>query len=46
LGVIDWEPLRSKHTGSELAAGVQQNLDHLRGEIARREQQIKELGDQ
>jgi hypothetical protein len=42
-GVIEWEPLRSKHTGSELAAGVRGNIDHLQSEIARREQQIKEL---
>jgi hypothetical protein len=40
---LKWEPLRSKHTGNELAAGVQVNIDHLRSDIARREQRIKEL---
>jgi hypothetical protein len=43
FGVIEWEPLRSKRTGRELAADVQVNIDHLEGEIASRQNAIKRL---
>jgi hypothetical protein len=43
LGVIEWEPLRSKLNGRELAAGVQFNIDSLKEQIDAREQEIKQL---
>ena len=40
---IEWEPIRSKKTGRELAAEAKDGLDYLTGEIAEREQEIKRL---
>lgn len=40
---IVWEPLRSKLTGAELAAGVDREIDTLQGEISKREKEITRL---
>jgi len=40
---IEWEPIRSKKTGAELAADVEANLPSLRAEAARLEKAIKKL---
>src|SRR5262245_57958358 len=37
LGLIEWEPVRSRLTGRELAAAAKVNVDHLKAEIKRRE---------
>ena len=42
-GVIEWEFLRSKQTGWELAEALQGNIDHLQSEISGREQRIRAL---
>ncbi len=43
LGVIEWAPLLSKHTGREMAEQQQGNIDSIQGEIAQREMAIAEL---
>lgn len=41
--VIEWEPIRSKQTGAELAAVEDVNITQVRAEIARAETEIEEL---
>jgi hypothetical protein len=43
LGVIEWQPLKSKLNGTELAAAVQPNVDSLKTEIAWRKKRISAL---
>lgn len=43
IGVVELEPFRSVKSGEELAAETKLKIDHLRGEIARREAEIKRL---
>jgi hypothetical protein len=43
LGVIEFEPVRSRYSGAEMAAALQGQVDHLRSEITSREKTIKDL---
>jgi hypothetical protein len=43
FGEVAMETARSLHSGRELAAGVQRDIDGLTDEIAKREKAIEEL---
>ena len=43
LGELEMEPIRSRLTGNQLAAGVKQDLDWIAAQIAAREREIETL---